>query len=88
MLTHTPEYEQYKARRKALLDDNTLISENRREAYEAGRREEKVDIVRKFQRMLRRTPDSTETLHQKSLQELERLETELEQLLLPDPKHD
>ena len=51
-------------------------------------REEKVDIVRKFQRLLRRTPDSTKTLLRKSLQELERLETELEQLLLPDPMTD
>ena len=90
----------YDARRKAQLDYNTAISESHREGLEKGveeglekgiekgiekgRREEKAEIVRKFQRRLHQTPTSTDTLLQKTLGELERLEAELEKLLFPE----
>ena len=88
----TREKELYDTRRKTLLDYNTMMSETRREGVEEGieegiekgRREEKAEIVRKFQRRLHQPPAPIETLLEKSLSELERLETELEKLLFPE----
>ena len=80
----TREKELYDTRRKTLLDYNTMMSETRREGIEKGRREEKAEIVRKFQRRLHQPPAPIETLLEKSLSELERLETELEKLLFPE----
>ena len=88
MLTQTDlERERYEARRKAQLDQNTLVKAARLEGQQEGREEgrakgrtegEQIGVIHLCERMLNRPQTPTEKLAALSLEELARVAAELQ----------
>ena len=91
MLTQTDlERERYEARRKAQLDENTLVKvarlEGRHEGREEGRTEgEQIGIIHLCERLLNRPETPKENLAGLSLEQLARLADELQGQVLKTP---
>jgi len=72
------ERERYEARRKAQLDENTIVKVARLQGRDEGRTEEKIGIIHFCERLLKRPETATEKLAALSLAELTRLADELQ----------
>jgi predicted transposase/invertase (TIGR01784 family) len=83
MLTQTDlERERYEARRKAQLDENTLVKVAHLQGRTEGRIEEKIGIIHFCERLLKRPETATEKLTILALEELTRLAEELQEQAL------